>query len=108
MDAVTAVSGSGPAYLFLLTEAISAAGVKAGLPQALAKELAKATVCGAGALMAAVDTPPATLRENVTSKGGTTAAALSVLMADGGLFQLMEKAVDEAKKRSIELGHELD
>jgi pyrroline-5-carboxylate reductase len=104
MDAVTAVSGSGPAYLFLLAEAMSSAGVKAGLPEALAKELAKATVCGAGALMEAVDTPPATLRENVTSKGGTTAAALSVLMADDGLSQLMEKAVEAAKKRSIELG----
>ena len=83
---------------------MSAAGVKVGLPKALASELAKATVCGAGALMASVDTPPATLRENVTSKGGTTAAALSVLMADDGLSRLMEKAVDAAKTRSIELG----
>ena len=104
MDAVTAVSGSGPAYVFLLAEAMSVAGVKAGLPESLAKELAKATVCGAGALMAAVDIPPKTLRENVTSKGGTTAAALSVLMADAGLSQLMTEAVDAAKKRSIELG----
>jgi len=104
MDAVTAVSGSGPAYVFLLAEAMSLAGVKAGLPESLAKELAKATVCGAGALMAAVDTPPATLRENVTSKDGTTAAALSVLMADAGLSELMTEAVDAAKKRSIELG----
>tara|TARA_Y100000766_G_scaffold99357_1_gene84684 strand:- start:392 stop:1210 length:819 start_codon:yes stop_codon:yes gene_type:complete len=104
MDAVTAVSGSGPAYLFLLAETMSAAGVKAGLPEVLAKELAKATVCGAGALMAAADKPPATLRQNVTSKGGTTAAALSVLMADDGLLQLMEKAVDAAKRRSVELG----
>ena len=104
MDAVTAVSGSGPAYVFLLAETMSAAGVKAGLPEVLAKELAKATVCGAGALMAAFDTSPTTLRENVTSKGGTTAAALSVLMSDDGLPQLMEKAVDAAKRRSIELG----
>lgn len=104
MDAVTAVSGSGPAYIFLMVEAMSAAGVKAGLPEALAKELAKATVCGASALMDAVETPPAILRENVTSKGGTTAAALSILMADPGLFQLMATAVDAAKKRSIELG----
>ena len=104
MDAVTAVSGSGPAYVFLLAEAMSVAGVKAGLPESLGKELAKATVCGAGALMAEVDTPPAILRENVTSKGGTTAAALSVLMADTGLSQLMTEAVDAAKKRSIELG----
>ena len=104
MDAVTAVSGSGPAYVFLLAEAMSAAGVKAGLPETLAKELARATVCGAGALMAATDTPPAILRENVTSKGGTTAAALSVLMADNGLGQLVAKAVEAAKRRSIELG----
>ena len=104
MDAVTAVSGSGPAYVFLLVEAMSVAGVEAGLPESLAKELAKATVCGAGALLAAVDTPPATLRENVTSKGGTTAAALSVLMSDAGLSQLLIEAVDAAKKKSIELG----
>lgn len=104
MDAVTAVSGSGPAYVFLLAEAMSVAGVKAGLPESLARELAKATVCGAGALMEAVDTSPANLRENVTSKGGTTAAALSILMADAGLSKLMTEAVDAAKKRSIELG----
>ena len=104
MDAVTAISGSGPAYVFLLAEAMSLAGVRAGLPEVLAKELSKATVCGAGALMAAVDTPPKTLRENVTSEGGTTAAALSVLMTDSVLSQLMTEAVDAAKKRSIELG----
>ncbi len=104
MDAVTAVSGSGPAYVFLLAEAMSEAGVKAGLPESLAKELARATVCGAGILMEAVDVSPANLRENVTSKGGTTAAALSVLMADAGLTKLMTEAVDAAKKRSIELG----
>jgi len=105
MDAVTAVSGSGPAYVFLLVEAMSAAGIRAGLPDNLAIELAMATVCGAGALMAAVDTPPSVLRENVTSKGGTTAAALAVLMADDGLDALMTKAVAAAKTRSIELGN---
>ena len=104
MDAVTALSGSGPAYVFLLVEAMSEAGIKAGLPEDLAKELAMATVCGAGALMTAVDTPPAILRENVTSKGGTTAAALAVLMADDGLTALMTKAVAAAKARSIALG----
>ena len=104
MDGVTALSGSGPAYVFLLVEAMTEAGVKAGLPDDLAGELAKATVCGAGALMAAVDTAPAILRENVTSKGGTTAAALAVLMADDGLASLMTKAVAAAKARSIELG----
>jgi pyrroline-5-carboxylate reductase len=104
MDGVTALSGSGPAYVFLLVEAMTEAGIKAGLPDDLAAELAKATVCGAGALMAAVNTAPAILRENVTSKGGTTAAALAVLMADDGLTSLMTKAVAAAKARSIELG----
>lgn len=104
MDGVTAVSGSGPAYVFLLVEAMTEAGIKAGLPDDLAAELAKVTVCGAGALMAAVDTAPAILRENVTSKGGTTAAALAVLMADDGLASLMTKAVAAAKARSIKLG----
>jgi len=104
MDGVTALSGSGPAYVFLLVEAMTEAGIKAGLPDDLAAELAKATVCGAGALMAAVDTAPAILRENVTSKGGTTAAALAVLMAGDGLTSLMTKAVAAAKARSIELG----
>ena len=104
MDGVTALSGSGPAYVFLLVEAMTEAGIKAGLPDDLAAELAKATVCGAGALMAAVDAAPSILRENVTSKGGTTAAALAVLMADDGLASLMTKAVAAAKARSIELG----
>ena len=104
MDGVTALSGSGPAYVFLLVEAMTEAGIKAGLPDDLAAELAKATVCGAGALMAAVDTAPAILRENVTSKGGTTAAALAVLMADDGLTSLMTKVIAAAKARSIELG----
>ena len=104
MDGVTALSGSGPAYVFLLVEAMTEAGIKAGLPDDLADQLSKATVCGAGALMAAVDTAPAILRENVTSKGGTTAAALAVLMADDGLASLMKKAVAAAKARSIELG----
>ena len=104
MDGITALSGSGPAYVFLLVEAMTDAGIKAGLPNDLAEELAKATVCGAGALMASVDTAPAMLRENVTSKGGTTAAALAVLMADDGLESLITKAVRAAKARSIELG----
>ena len=104
MDGVTALSGSGPAYVFLMVEAMTDAGIKAGLPDDLAGELAKATVCGAGALLAAVDTAPAILRENVTSKGGTTAAALAVLMAHDGLASLMTNAVAAAKARSIELG----
>ncbi|MGC6454531.1 MAG: pyrroline-5-carboxylate reductase [Candidatus Puniceispirillaceae bacterium] len=104
MDAVTAVSGSGPAYVFLLAEAMTAAGVKAGLPEALAKKLAEATVTGAGALIAASDEPPSQLRVNVTSKGGTTAAALAVLMADDGMTPLLERAIEAARDRSVELG----
>ena len=103
MDVVTAVSGSGPAYVFLMAEAMTDAGVTAGLPEALAKKLAEATI-SAGALIEAADDPPSTLRENVTSKGGTTAAALAILMAEDGLPSLMERAVQAAKKRSVELG----
>ena len=104
MDAVTAVSGSGPAYVFLPAEAMTAAGIEVGLPPALAKQLAEATVSGAGALVAESDEPPSQLRVNVTSKGGTTAAALAVLMADDGMSPLLEKAIRAARDRSVELG----
>jgi pyrroline-5-carboxylate reductase len=104
MDAVTAVSGSGPAYVFLLAECLAAAGARAGLPDDLAALLARETVAGAGALMAASPLTPETLRQNVTSPGGTTAAALSVLMADDGLRPLLVRAVEAAKRRSVELG----
>ena len=103
MDAVTAVSGSGPAYVFLLAEALRDAGIKAGLPAELATRLARATVAGAGALLEADATPPEQLRKNVTSPGGTTAAALDVLMGEGGVSLLMERAIAEATKRSKEL-----
>lgn len=105
MDAVTAVSGSGPAYVFLLAEVMTAAGIEAGLPEALAKQLAEATVTGAGDLIAAADEPPSQLRINVTSKGGTTAAALAVLMAEDGLAPLMRRAILAARDRSVELGN---
>lgn len=104
MDAVTAVSGSGPAYVFLLAEELARAGVKAGLPPALAAQLARDTVSGAGELLHRSDVEAATLRQNVTSPGGTTAAALAVLMANDGLGALMTRAVDAATKRSRELG----
>ncbi|HSG96164.1 MAG TPA: pyrroline-5-carboxylate reductase [Afifellaceae bacterium] len=104
MDAVTAVSGSGPAYVFYLAECLAAAGRAAGLDEALAERLARQTVVGGGALLDAASEPAAVLRENVTSPGGTTAAALAVLMADDGLKPLLEKAVAAAKARSIELG----
>ena len=105
IDAVTAVSGSGPAYVFLLTEALANAGKAAGLDASTAMQLARATVSGAGELLARSESDPATLRQNVTSPGGTTAAALAVLMQDGhGLKELMTEAVLAAQKRSRELG----
>lgn len=103
MDAVTALSGSGPAYVFLLAEAMAAAGHRLGLPENMAMQLAIQTIKGAGALMAADASPPAVLRENVTSKGGTTAAALSVLMQDGRMAILLDQALDAAAKRAAEL-----
>ncbi|KLK93726.1 pyrroline-5-carboxylate reductase [Microvirga vignae] len=104
IDAVTAVSGSGPAYVFHLVECLAEAGAAAGLPPDLAQRLARATVTGAGELLFQSDLPPATLRQNVTSPGGTTAAALEVLMRDpGGLKALMREAVAAAKRRAEEL-----
>lgn len=103
MDAVTGVSGSGPAYVFLLAECMADAGVEAGLPRDLAEQLARVTVQGAGALMDHSDEPAATLRENVTSPGGTTEAALAELMGDPGLRDLMKRAVAAAVRRSKEL-----
>ena len=103
MDAVTAVSGSGPAYVFLLAEALTEAGVAAGLPHELAAKLARETVAGAGELLHRSPLDAAVLRENVTSPAGTTAAALAVLMGQDGLASLMEKAVAAATKRSREL-----
>lgn len=103
IDAVTAVSGSGPAYVFLLVEAMAAAGVKAGLDPALSMRLARATVSGSGELLRQSDLAPAILRRNVTSPGGTTAAALGVLMAPDGLEALMTRAVEAAKQRGREL-----
>ena len=104
MNAVTALSGSGPAYVFLLAEAMAAAGEKLGLPTDLAARLARQTVSGAGALMAAdPDTTADQLRRNVTSEGGTTAAALSVLMAADGLQPLFDAALRAAEQRGAEL-----
>ncbi|MGO4711541.1 pyrroline-5-carboxylate reductase [Bradyrhizobium sp. 2TAF24] len=103
MDAVTAVSGSGPAYVFLLAEELSRAGVAAGLPPALAAKLARETVSGSGELLHRTDLDAAVLRQNVTSPGGTTAAALGVLMATDGLQPLLTRAVAAATRRSKEL-----
>ena len=103
MDPVTAVSGSGPAYVFLLIEVLAQAGEKAGLDMALAYRLALTTVKGAGALAAQSDLSASTLRENVTSPGGTTAAALEVLMRPDGLPSLMDEAIAAAARRSREL-----
>jgi len=104
VDVVTALSGSGPAYVFALTEAMAAAGARLGLPADLAMNLARATVEGAGELMfRQPDISPAQLRENVTSPGGTTAAALAVLQAPDGLAALMARAVEAAHRRAGEL-----
>ena len=104
MHAVTALSGSGPAYVFHMIEAMAEAGVKAGLDAALAMRLARATVIGAGALAEASSEPAAVLRENVTRPGGTTAAGLRVLMAE--LPDLMTRTVAAAAQRSRELAGE--
>ncbi len=103
LDAVTAVSGSGPAYVFLLAEALTAAAIAAGLPAALAARLARETIAGSGDLLRGSKLDAATLRKNVTSPGGTTAAALEVLMGPGGLETLLTAAVARAARRSREL-----
>lgn len=104
IDAVTAVSGSGPAYVFLMIECMAKAGEAQGLPADIAARLARATVAGSGELARQSDEAAGTLRQNVTSPGGTTAAALDVLMADeDGLEQLMGRAIDAAARRSREL-----
>ena len=103
MDAVTAVSGSGPAYVFLLAEELARAGVEAGLPAELATKLARETVAGSGELLHRSELAPATLRQNVTSPGGTTAAALDVLMGPNGLQPLLTRAVAAATQRSKDL-----
>jgi pyrroline-5-carboxylate reductase len=105
IDAVTAVSGSGPAYVFLLAECLAKAGRAAGLDAETAAKLARATVSGAGELLHQSTQDAATLRQNVTSPGGTTAAALAVLMRDkDGMQRLMTEAVLAAQKRGRELG----
>jgi pyrroline-5-carboxylate reductase len=104
MDAVTAVSGSGPAYVFHFIECLTAAGEQAGLPADAAKLLAMQTVFGAASLAAESESPPGVLREQVTSPNGTTAAALQVLMKQDGLRKLVIEAVEAARDRSIELG----
>ena len=105
INAVTGVSGSGPAYIFNMVEALAAAGEAQGLPPHLAMDLARQTVFGSAMLLEAEpNTPPSTLRENVTSPNGTTFAALQILMGEEGLTDLMVKAVTAARKRSEELG----
>jgi len=101
IDAVTAISGSGPAYVFYLTECLTDAGTALGLPPEVAARLARATVEGAGELLfRSRESAPAELRESVTSRGGTTAAALEVLMAQDGLAPLIERAAKAAKQRA--------
>jgi len=103
MDAVTALSGSGPAYIFLLAEAMTKAGIAAGLPAKLATRLARETVAGSGELLHRSDLDAATLRQNVTSPGGTTGVALEILMGPGGFDELLTKAIAAATERSRQL-----
>lgn len=103
MDPVTALSGSGPAYVFLLVEAMAAAGAKLGLTPDMAMQLARATVAGSGELLKQSSEPAAQLRVNVTSPGGTTAEALKVLMAPDGIQPVFDKALAAASRRSKEL-----
>jgi pyrroline-5-carboxylate reductase len=106
LDAVTAVSGSGPAYVFLLAELLARAGTAAGLPAGLATRLARATIAGSGEMLAQSPLTAETLRHNVTSPGGTTAAALEVLMRDDRLGALLTRAVAAATRRAGELADE--
>lgn len=103
MDAVTAVSGSGPAYVFHFIECLTAAATKAGLPAETAKLLAMQTVLGAACLAAESGEDPATLRRQVTSPNGTTAAALDILMGEARMETLVTEAVEAARRRSVEL-----
>ncbi|MEZ5776300.1 MAG: pyrroline-5-carboxylate reductase [Hyphomicrobiaceae bacterium] len=105
IDSATAVSGSGPAYLFLMAECLAAAGRAEGLPAELAMRLARATIAGAGEMLRVDPTEAAELRRNVTSPNGTTQAALDVLMAEDGLAPLMAKAVAAARRRAEELAN---
>jgi pyrroline-5-carboxylate reductase len=103
MHAITAMSGGGPAYVFLLIETLAKAGIGCGLPADLALPLARATVAGSGALAAQSDEPVEVLRQNVTSPGGTTQAALEVLMAEDGIQSLFQRAIAAGTRRSYEL-----
>jgi pyrroline-5-carboxylate reductase len=103
LDAVTALSGGGPAYVFLLIECLAQAGVEAGLPADLAMRLARTTVAGAGELVRRAAEPASRLRENVSSPGGTTVEALKILMAPDGLQPLLTRAIAAATRRSREL-----
>jgi pyrroline-5-carboxylate reductase len=105
MDAVTALSGSGPAYVFKLIEVLEQAGTALGLPSTLARALALETAAGASALAASSAASPAELRSQVTSTGGTTEAALRVL-GEGGLEPLFDRALTAARDRSRTLAEE--
>jgi pyrroline-5-carboxylate reductase len=104
MHAATAVSGSAPAYLYAFVEALEAAGVALNLSPDAARDLARATIAGAAALMADSGADPAELRRQVTSPGGTTEAALQVLLGEQGLERLVKAAASAAERRSRELG----
>jgi pyrroline-5-carboxylate reductase len=103
LDAVTAISGGGPAYVFLLTELLEQAGLDQGLPPELAKSMARQTIIGSAALLAASSETPEALRVAVTSPGGTTAEALKLLRADDALPKIFKAAIQAATERSREL-----
>jgi pyrroline-5-carboxylate reductase len=103
MDAVTGLSGSGPGYLFYIAECLTKAGIEAGLSADVSTALARVTIAGAGEMLYQLPLPAATLRENVTSPNGTTAAGLSVLMEEARLERLLSEAVAAAARRSREL-----
>jgi pyrroline-5-carboxylate reductase len=103
LDPVTAVSGSGPAYVFLLAELLEQAAIEQGIPAELARVMARRTVAGSGALLAASSEPPSVLRRNVTSPGGTTERALAVLMAEDAWPRAISRAIAAATARSREL-----
>jgi len=103
MDAVTALSGSGPAYLFYMVEAMAAAGQAMGLSGELSEKLALDTICGAGILLKTSKLSPTELRKDVTSPGGTTSAALEIMMGEAGLAKILRQAMQKAKARSKEM-----
>lgn len=104
IDAACALSGSGPAYIFLMAESLARSGERSGLPRPIAQQLARMTIVGAGAVLGASDEDPAELRRQVTSPGGTTEAGLAALMRSDALDDLLAETIEAATQRSREIG----